>query len=49
MAAVLYAIIEGLGLQKVADPDFKYDEAYVLLGDMLGAYFAAQMNKEKTE
>lgn len=39
IAAILYALIEGLGLQKIADPDFKYDEAYEMLGVMLGTYY----------
>ncbi|WP_373232920.1 TetR/AcrR family transcriptional regulator [Cohnella sp.] len=45
-ASIFYAIVEGLGLQKVADPDFKYDEAYGMLAEMLGAYYE-QMNKKR--
>lgn len=46
LASILYAVIEGLGLQKVADPDFKYDEAYGMLADMLGAYYEF-LNKKR--
>ncbi len=45
-SSVLYSIIEGLGLQKVADPDFKYDEAYAMLAEMLGAYYE-RLNEKK--
>jgi AcrR family transcriptional regulator len=45
-ASILYAIIEGLGLQKVADPGFKYDEAYGMLAEMLEAYYE-RMNKKR--
>lgn len=45
-ASILYAVIEGLGLQKVADPDFKYDEAYGMLADILGAYYE-QLNTKR--
>lgn len=44
--SIFYAIFEGLGLQKVADPDFKYDEAYAMLAEMLGAYYE-QMSKKR--
>jgi AcrR family transcriptional regulator len=44
-ASILYAIIEGLGLQKVADPAFKYDEAYGMLAVMIGAYYE-QLNRK---
>lgn len=47
VASVLYAMIEGLGLQKVADPDFKYDEAYGLMADMLSAYYNSVVMKER--
>lgn len=48
LSSILYAIIEGLGLQKVADPDFKYDEAYKMLADMLGAYYELVNKKKET-
>jgi AcrR family transcriptional regulator len=46
LASILYAVIEGLGMQKVADPDFRYDEAYEMLAGMLGAYYE-MLNKKK--
>jgi len=45
-ASIFYAVIEGLGLQKVADPSFKYDEAYEMLAQMVGAYYE-QLNKKR--
>lgn len=47
-ASVLYASIEGLGLQKVADPTFKYDEAYKMLAEMLGSYFEQLIKKRES-
>ncbi|WEK54783.1 MAG: TetR family transcriptional regulator [Candidatus Cohnella colombiensis] len=48
MAALLYSLIEGLGLQKMADPDFQYDEAYNMMAGMLSAFAEVLMNnKEK--
>jgi AcrR family transcriptional regulator len=38
-ASIIYSLVEGLGLQKVADPDFKYDEAYAMLANMISAYY----------
>jgi hypothetical protein len=49
IASILYAAIEGLGLQKVADPDFKYDEAYSVLSGMLGAYCEQAMKRNPGE
>ncbi|MCD9020423.1 TetR/AcrR family transcriptional regulator [Cohnella silvisoli] len=46
-ASVLYAIIEGLGLQKVADPTFRYDDAYGMLAEMLGAYYEQLIKKRE--
>jgi len=48
MAAILYSVIEGLGLQKVADPEFKYNEAYEMLAGMLGAYYEALNQKRES-
>ncbi len=48
LAAILHSVIEGLALQKIADPDFKYDEAYALLSQMLGAYYATFCEKGET-
>jgi AcrR family transcriptional regulator len=45
-ASILYAIIDGLGLQKVADSTFKYDEAYGMLAEMVGAYYE-QLKKKR--
>lgn len=45
-ASILYSVIEGLGLQKIADPAFKYDEAYSMLTDMMGAYYEF-LNKKR--
>jgi hypothetical protein len=45
-ASILYAIIDGLGLQKVADPTFKYDEAYGMLAEMVVAYYE-QLKKKR--
>lgn len=45
LASILHAVIEGLALQKIAEPDFKYDEAYAMLSQMLGAYYAAFCEK----
>jgi len=47
IAALLYSAIEGLGLQKVADPDFKYDEAYDMLAEMLSAYYERLIKKKE--
>ncbi|MFC5528728.1 TetR/AcrR family transcriptional regulator [Cohnella yongneupensis] len=47
LAAILHAIIEGLALQKIADPDFKYDEAYAMLSQMLGAHYASVSGKRE--
>jgi len=47
LASVLYSIIEGLGLQKVADPDFKYDAAYDLVASMLSAYYDSMVRKNE--
>ncbi|BBI31413.1 TetR/AcrR family transcriptional regulator [Cohnella abietis] len=47
LASILYAVIDGLGLQKVADPEFKYDEAYGMLAGMLGAYYQMISKKEE--
>ena len=47
IASLLYAIIGGLGLQKIADPDFKYDEAYELVAGMLGAYYESVVKKNE--
>jgi AcrR family transcriptional regulator len=38
IASILFSVIEGLGLQKIADPEFKYDQAFDTLAVMLGAY-----------
>jgi AcrR family transcriptional regulator len=38
IASILFSVIEGLGLQKIADPEFKYDQAYDTLAVMLGTY-----------
>ena len=38
IASILYAIFEGLGMQKLADPNFDYNKAYETLSVMLGAY-----------
>jgi AcrR family transcriptional regulator len=46
MASILYSIIEGLGLQKVADSEFKYDEAYGMVAEMMGAYYEF-LNKKR--
>ncbi|QJD86583.1 TetR/AcrR family transcriptional regulator [Cohnella herbarum] len=48
VASILYSVIEGLGLQKVADPEFKYDEAYDALAVMLGAYYQAISQKRES-
>ena len=48
LAAILHSVIEGLALQKIADPDFKYDEAYATLSQMLGAYYAMFCEKGET-
>jgi AcrR family transcriptional regulator len=47
-ASIFYAIIEGLGLQKVADPSFKYDEAYGMLAEMFGAYYELLSRKRES-
>jgi AcrR family transcriptional regulator len=39
MASILYAVFEGLGLQKIVDPEFNSDESFEMLAVMLGAYF----------
>lgn len=44
-ASLFYSIIEGLGLQKVADPEFKYDEAFEMLTQMIGAYYEQLIKK----
>lgn len=41
LSAILYGVFEGLGMQKAADPDFAYEEAFDLLAAMLGAYYEA--------
>jgi AcrR family transcriptional regulator len=38
IASILFSVIEGLGLQKIADHEFKYDQAFDTLAVMLGAY-----------
>jgi AcrR family transcriptional regulator len=38
LASILYALFEGLGLQKIADPAFDYDQAFDTLAVILGAY-----------
>ncbi|WP_239616233.1 TetR/AcrR family transcriptional regulator [Cohnella mopanensis] len=48
IASILYAVFEGLGLQKVADPDFNYDEAYDTLAVMLGAYYEFVSKKRES-
>ncbi|RED64613.1 TetR/AcrR family transcriptional regulator [Cohnella lupini] len=47
-SSLLYSLIEGLGLQKVADPDFKYDEAYAMLAELVGAYYEKISAKRET-
>ncbi|MFC5469324.1 TetR/AcrR family transcriptional regulator [Cohnella suwonensis] len=46
-ASIIYSIFEGLGLQKVADPDFKYDEAYAMVTEMYGAYYESLTKKRE--
>lgn len=48
MASILYSIFEGLGLQKVADPNFKYDEAFDMLAVMLEAYLEFLIKKRES-
>ncbi|XID92414.1 TetR family transcriptional regulator C-terminal domain-containing protein [Paenibacillaceae bacterium WGS1546] len=48
IASILYAVIEGLGLQKVADPGFRYDEAYAMLTEMMVAYYEKAVDTKKT-
>ncbi|WP_256758609.1 TetR/AcrR family transcriptional regulator [Cohnella sp. WQ 127256] len=48
IASILYSVIEGLGLQKIADPSFNYDEAYNTLTVMLGAYYEALNKKNES-
>jgi AcrR family transcriptional regulator len=38
LSSLLHAVIEGLALQRIADPSFHYDEAYAMLAQMLGTY-----------
>lgn len=45
ISSVLHATIEGLALQRIADPSFQYDEAYAVLAQMLGAYYATMIEK----
>jgi AcrR family transcriptional regulator len=47
IASILYAAFEGLGLQKIADPDFNYDQAYDTLAVMLGTYMEAISPKKE--
>lgn len=47
LSSILHAVIEGLAMQKIADPDFKYEEAYATLAQMLGAYYAAMCEKSE--
>lgn len=47
IASILYAVIEGLGLQKVADPGFRYDEAYAMLTEMMVAYYEKTIDTNK--
>lgn len=47
-SSISYAIFEGLGLQKAADPDFKYDEAHAMAAEMYGAFYAFLMKKRES-
>ncbi|QGQ94113.1 TetR/AcrR family transcriptional regulator [Paenibacillus psychroresistens] len=47
IASILYAVFEGLGLQKIADPEFNYDQAFDTLAVMLGAYLEAISPKKE--
>lgn len=47
LASILYALFEGLGLQKIADPAFAYDEAFDTLAVMLGAYIEKLFPKKE--
>jgi AcrR family transcriptional regulator len=45
MASILYSVFDGLGLQKIVDPDFDYDQAFDTLAVMLGVYLEFTLKK----
>jgi AcrR family transcriptional regulator len=47
LAALLHAMIEGLALQRLADPAFKYDEAYRMLAEMLGSHVKVMLDQRE--
>lgn len=47
ISSVLLATVEGLALQRMADPTFPYDEAYAMLAQMLGGFYATVSNKRE--
>ncbi len=48
LASILHGVFEGLALQKIADPEFNYEEAYATLAQMLGAYYVAMCEKRES-
>ncbi|MFD0673762.1 TetR/AcrR family transcriptional regulator [Cohnella sp. GCM10027633] len=47
ISSVLHATIEGLALQRIADPSFHYDEAYAMLAKMLGAFYLSLVSEKR--
>lgn len=41
LSSILYSIFEGLGLQKITDSSFAYDEAFEMLAQMLTAFLGS--------
>ncbi|MBW7453921.1 TetR/AcrR family transcriptional regulator [Paenibacillus sepulcri] len=47
VASIMYSVFDGLGMQRIVDPDFDYDRAFDTLTVMLGKYFEDSfMNKD---
>jgi AcrR family transcriptional regulator len=48
LSAILLAVFDGLALQKTSDHEFRYDEAYEMLAEILGSYFET-LQKQKEQ
>lgn len=46
LGSILLAVFDGLGLQKLSDPDFNYDAAYDTLAVLLGSYLKNASKKQ---
>ncbi|MFC5407442.1 TetR/AcrR family transcriptional regulator [Cohnella soli] len=46
-ASIFYSVFQGLGLQEITDPDFKYDETYEMVGDMYNAFYEQLTEKRE--